>query len=276
MTAFRRPAQEHMLTTRRLPHFHVLDWPGEAPPVVLMHGNKSISRAWDFLVDASTLANRFIAPDMRGHGLSAQPATGYAIQDYVDDVLDLLDGWGIRKAIFCGYATGGYMALAIADQCPELAAGILVVDAGLKLTPALNNAPRQRVYDSFAKGRAALNRSDLWDDAVKDHYARYSYRELPGGGVEYRYFEQDETPASRAQFDVNRLKVRCPTLFIRGEHSDVTAEATMREVAALIPGARCLTVAGSHHHVPMDKPARLAVLLDEFVRGLGDGGAGRR
>lgn len=268
MTAFRRPAQEHMLAMRRIPAFHILDWPGTAPPVILMHGAKSLARAWDFLVDASTLPNRFVAPDLRGHGLSAQPRTGYAIQDYVDDVLDLLDALHIEKAVFCGYATGGYLALSIADQCPDRALGILVVDAGLKLSPAINNAPRQRVYDTFEKGRAALNRSDLWDDAVKDHYARHSYRDLPGGGVEYRYFEQDETAASRALFDVTRLKLRCPALFLRGEHSDVTREETMREVVDLFPQARMDTVMGSHHHVPMDKPARLAEKLDAFVRAL--------
>lgn len=269
MTAFRRPAREHMLTMRRLPGLHVLDWPGRAPPVILLHGAKSLSRAWDFLVDASTLPNRFVAPDLRGHGLSAQPATGYAIQDYVDDVLDLLDAWGIGQAIFCGYATGGYLALTIADQYPDRALGILVVDAGLKIAPALNNAPRQRVYDSFEKGRAALNRSERWDEAVKDHYARYSYRDLPGGKVEYRYFEQDETAASRAAFDVARLKVRCPALFLRGEHSDVTGADSLREVVALFPQARLGTVAGSGHHVPMDKPVLLAAQLDAFVRGLG-------
>ncbi len=268
MTQFRRPAQEMTLAMRRIAAMHVLDWPGTAPPVVLMHGNKSIAQAWDFMVDASQLSNRFLAPDMRGHGLSAQPATGYAIQDLVDDVLDLLDALRVKKAVFCGYATGGYVALAIADQRPDLAAGIMVVDAGLKLSPELNNAPRKRVYKSLAEGRAALNRSDLWDDAVKDHYARHSFRDLPGGGVEYRYLEQSETPASRALFDVNRLKIQCPALFLRGEHSDVTSEAAMREVVGLFSTARMATVPGSHHHIPMDKPARLAAMVDDFVRGL--------
>ena len=51
-------------------------------------------------------------------------------------------------------------------------------------------------------------------------------------------------------------------------HSDVTAAASMREVASLFPAARMATVMGSHHHVPMDKPARLAAMVDDFARQL--------
>ena len=43
MSAFRRPAQEMTLPMRRLAAMHVLDWPGTAPPVVLMHGNRKVS-----------------------------------------------------------------------------------------------------------------------------------------------------------------------------------------------------------------------------------------
>jgi len=268
MSASHRPAREMTLAMRRLAAMHVLDWPGCVPPVVLLHGNKSLSRTWDFVVDANGLDNRFLAPDLRGHGLGAQPATGYAIQDLVDDVLDLLDALKVEQAVLGGYATGGYKALLIADQAPDRARGIVHVDAGLKLSPELNNAPRQRIYASLAEGHAALNRSALWDEAVKDHYARYSFRDLPDGRVEYRYLEQDETPASRAKFDVTRLRIRCPALFVRCVHSDVTDAATMAEVAALFPTAGTATVTDSHHHVPMDKPAKLALLLGEFVRGL--------
>ncbi|MGI9657772.1 MAG: alpha/beta fold hydrolase, partial [Gaiellaceae bacterium] len=48
---------------------HVLDWDGAEPPILLLHPNRTNARVWDFVVEHSTLPNRFIAPDQRGHGL---------------------------------------------------------------------------------------------------------------------------------------------------------------------------------------------------------------
>lgn len=267
--AFRRPAVEGRISIAPDLTLHYLDWPGEGVPVLFLHGSKSNARAWDFVVDASALGDRrFIAPDQRGHGLSEAPTTGYQIENLASDMWAFLDALSIERAVVVGTATGGYMALTMASSRPERVAGIGVVDAGIWINPNLNFAPRKRVYDSMTAGRAALDRSDLWDEAAKDHYALHSFRDLGDGRVEYRHFEQPETAESRAAFDVEALKIGCPTLLVRGEHSDITEPDTHARLAGFIPQAEIATVAGSGHHVSLDKPAGLAAILDRFIAGL--------
>jgi esterase len=267
--AFRRPAVEGRISIAPDLTLHYLDWPGEGVPVLFLHGSKSNARAWDFVVDASALGDRrFIAPDQRGHGLSEAPTTGYQIENLASDMWAFLDALSIERAVVVGTATGGYMALTMASSRPERVAGIAVVDAGIWINPNLNFAPRKRVYDSMTAGRAALDRSDLWDEAEKDHYALHSFRDLGDGRVEYRHFEQPETAESRAAFDVEALKIGCPTLLVRGEHSDITEPDTHARLAGFIPQAEIATVAGSGHHVSLDKPAGLAAILDRFIAGL--------
>jgi esterase len=267
--AFRRPAVEGRISIAPDLTLHYLDWPGEGVPVLFLHGSKSNARAWDFVVDASALGDRrFIAPDQRGHGLSEAPTTGYQIENLASDMWAFLDALSIERAVVVGTATGGYMALTMASSRPERVAGIAVVDAGIWINPNLNFAPRKRVYDSMTAGRAALDRSDLWDEAAKDHYALHSFRDLGDGRVEYRHFEQPETAESRAAFDVEALKIGCPTLLVRGEHSDITEPDTHARLAGFIPQAEIATVAGSGHHVSLDKPAGLAAILDRFIAGL--------
>ncbi len=264
--AFRRPANEAHVSIAPDLSLHYLDWPGEGPPILLLHGSKSNARAWDFVVDASALAERrFVAPDLRGHGLSDAPSTGYQIESLAGDAWDFLDALSIDRAIIVGTATGGYMALTMAAARPDRVVAIAVIDAGIWIDPNLNFAPRKRVYDSMADGRAALDRSTGWDDAAKDHYAFHSFRELGDGRVEYRHFEQPETAQSRAAFDIEAMKISCPTLLVRGEHSDITSAEAHPRLRGYIPQAEIATVAGSGHHVPLDRPAGLAAALDTFV-----------
>ncbi|MDA0368699.1 MAG: alpha/beta hydrolase [Proteobacteria bacterium] len=263
---FRRPAVENRCSIADQLSLHFLDWPGTGPPVLLLHGNKSNARVWDFVVDASALPNRrFLAPDLRGHGLSDAPPTGYRIETLIDDVWAFLAALSVDRVIVVGTATGGYMALTMASARPEAVAAIAIVDSGIWIDPAINFAPRKRVYADLAVGRAALDRSDGWGDAQKDHYALHSFRALDDGRVEYRHFEQTETAESRADFDIERLNVTCPALLVRGEHSDITSTDALSRLAGYLPQAQIATVAGSGHHIPLDRPAGLAAALDDFI-----------
>jgi pimeloyl-ACP methyl ester carboxylesterase len=85
--AFKRPADEARVSIAPGLSLHYLDWPGVGPPVLLLHGSKSNARAWDFVADTSTMKDRhFLAPDLRGHGLSDAPPTGYQIEALTADV----------------------------------------------------------------------------------------------------------------------------------------------------------------------------------------------
>lgn len=264
--AFKRPADEARVSIAPGLSLHYLDWPGVGPPVLLLHGSKSNARAWDFVADTSTMKDRhFLAPDLRGHGLSDAPPTGYQIEALTADVWNFLDALVIERAVVVGTATGGYMALTMAAAKPDRVAAIAVVDAGIWIDPNLNFAPRKRIYSSMADGRAALDRSAGWDDAAKDHYAYHSFRALDDGRVEYRHFEQSETAESRDTFDIEAMKITCGTLLVRGEHSDITSAETQTRLVGHIPQAEIVTVAGSGHHVPLDRPAGLAAALDAFV-----------
>ncbi|MEQ8248226.1 MAG: alpha/beta hydrolase [Alphaproteobacteria bacterium] len=263
---FQRPAQEARCAIPGGLSLHYLDWPGEGVPVLLLHGNKSHARVWDFVVDASALAShRFLAPDLRGHGLSDAPPSGYRIETLVDDIWDFLDALSIDRVIVVGTATGGYMALTMADARPDMVAGIAVVDSGIWIDPKTNFAPRKRIYADLETGRAALDRSDRWSDAAKDHYAHHSFRPLRNRQVEYRHFEQSETAESRAAFGIEALSVACPALLVRGEHSDITSADALERLAGYIPQATTTAVADSGHHVPLDKPAAFAKVVDHFV-----------
>src|SRR5262245_38665520 len=76
----------------------VLDWEGSGPPLVLLGCYWSAHQYDEF---APKLTNQFHVYGMtrRGIGASDKPATGYAVQRSVNDLLDVLDSLKAQKPL---------------------------------------------------------------------------------------------------------------------------------------------------------------------------------
>lgn len=95
------------ITTRDGHEIFFKDW-GEGPVVTFSHGWPLSSDAWDgqLLVLAQN-GFRVVAHDRRGHGRSAQTATGNDMDGYADDLAALIEGLDLRDATLVGHSTGG-------------------------------------------------------------------------------------------------------------------------------------------------------------------------
>jgi pimeloyl-ACP methyl ester carboxylesterase len=268
---FRRPAQSRTIGLSRL-DMHYLDWPGSEPAIVLLHPNRTNARVWDFVVDASARASRFIAPDQRGHGLSEYPESGYELDDYVADTIELADRLGLGRVVLVGAATGGNIALLIAGRVPERVAALIVADAGLSLDPVINARVQKEIKHAFrfknlATAKAQMPFSALWSEAMREHYARHSFKPLPSGEVEWRYHVPGASHTEhRLEEDMwHRIEVACPTLILRGDRSAVFPPANAAKLQRLIPGSETATVTGCDHRISQDQPEQFAHLIDEFL-----------
>ena len=271
---FQRPALSCRLQANGL-SVHYLDWPGDdSLPVLLLHPKRGNARHWDFLVEHSGWRGRFVAPDMRGHGLSDWPADGHDVEHYTRDVLAVMDALALPRCVIVGAATGGNLALLLASQHPDRVAGIVVVDAGLEVPPAIAAEVSRQIehsyeFRSFAEAKAEMHFSELWSPALRDHYAHYSFRPLPGGRWAWAY---DQAAARGIGGSINkpiwdRIAVQCPAIMLRGAQSEVFTQAHLDRLKGLIPQARTVSLAGSDHMPAQDNPRAMADLLDGFLAG---------
>jgi pimeloyl-ACP methyl ester carboxylesterase len=104
--------------------------PADAPPVLLVHGWPQNWWTWRHVIP--TLAERFrvIAPDLRGHGWSEAPASGYEKEQLASDMLAVLDALALERATWIGHDWGGWTGFLAALRAPQriermLALGIL-------------------------------------------------------------------------------------------------------------------------------------------------------
>ncbi len=103
-------------------------------PIVLVHGLASNAMLWEGAALAMcALGHLVIAVDLRGHGLSEKPETGYDMQTVTQDLAGLLreiQQDGFVNPVICGQSWGGNVVLELAHTYPELVRGVVCVDGG--------------------------------------------------------------------------------------------------------------------------------------------------
>lgn len=92
---------------------------GAGDPLVLLHGVACDSRYWRDLPEYLSKKYAVVAYDLRGHGQSFAPASGYSYRDHVNDLKSLLHELGHQKVTLVGHSLGGAIAVKFALQQPE-------------------------------------------------------------------------------------------------------------------------------------------------------------
>lgn len=144
-----------------------LDWGGDGPPLVMVHGIGDDPHVFDDL--ASLLRNRFriVAYARRGHGLS-ESAGLYDGATLVEDLRQLLDSLGIQRTSLMGWSMGGNEITAFAGSYPQRVDRLVYLEAGYDWsTPDFFTA-----FETFlaANNATAADMASL--DAVRAWYRR--------------------------------------------------------------------------------------------------------
>ena len=102
---------------------------GEGPDLILVHGLATNRAFW--FGHAMRLSQQFRVTlfDLRGHGYSSMPDSGYDIRRLGADILGVMDRLAISRAALVGHSYGGAAAIEAAVQAPERVHALAVLDA---------------------------------------------------------------------------------------------------------------------------------------------------
>ena len=139
-------------------------------PVVLIHGLGANLAFW-YLGALRHLGrdHSFLLYDMRGHGASSMPETGYRLETMVADFLALLDHLGLEKVHVVGHSHGARVALVFAMRHPDRVESLTMADTQLH---ALQPPMRLNEWSYWPEWKSDLERRGVTsfppEDAVID------------------------------------------------------------------------------------------------------------
>jgi pimeloyl-ACP methyl ester carboxylesterase len=106
---------------------------GEGSPLVLLHGGLMSNETFGPVIPALVAAgHRVIAPDLQGHGRTADIDRPIDVRLMADDIAALIRHLGLDRVDLVGYSLGGGVALHTAARFPELVRRLVTVSANIR------------------------------------------------------------------------------------------------------------------------------------------------
>jgi len=248
--------------------FHYLDWGGDGPPLVMLHGLTGHARTWDHT--AAALSDRYhvYALDQRGHG-DTEWASRYGIPAMLGDLLGFLDALALPLVTLMGLSMGGIVAYQFTASHPERVSRVVVLDIGPEIAPAgarqvAASLAASNIFGSeeeaVAQARAANPRPT--DERLR-HRVAHNLRPLSDGTFTFKWDKALRDPGaigdglSPDQRWAAWNSLSCPVLLVRGDDSDILASQTAKRMVAGHPHASLAVVPDCGHSITLDRPEGL-------------------
>ncbi|MFF9396173.1 alpha/beta fold hydrolase [Streptomyces griseoluteus] len=239
------------------------DTGGDGPPLVLLHPGVGDSRIWDPVLPKLTEHHRVIRYDVRGYGRSPQPTASYSL---CDDLVAVLDHFGVRRVPLVGCSMGGATAMSLALTDPDRVTALVLLCPGVSGYPWPEEPQVDAEYEALAEagdveGLVAFGLRE-WAAAGADESAVNQLRAAAPAWLTEDEYQRRDPPV----FDRLR-ELDTPTVVMVGDRDRSTLIACNEEVAARIPGCRLVRMPGVDHLPPLRVPELVAKTVLAYCGG---------
>ncbi len=247
--------------------------PRSGSPIVLIHCFTCAINYWNGMIPLLAREHRVIAVDLLGHGGSEKPSSGYSVPIQADVIAEVLAKLGVRRAEVIGHSLGGPVAIALAEQSPQLVSSVVTIDSipdtsygdvgfigELLFTPILGEAlwrikPDFSIRDglkvAFAPG------FKVPDEFVED-VKRMTFTAYDDSHDAYDSYTKEEALPQRG------AALAVPLLAIMGAEEQIANDPRAALAAYRAAGAQTKLIAGAGHSPNVEKPAETSALVLRF------------
>jgi len=216
---------------------------------VFIHGFGGKAEQWHYQMQKFAVENRVIALDLRGHGLSDKPGSGYDMPRIIEDLETALTLLKVKgRVVLVGHSFGGAIVTEYALKNPDRVERlVLIATAGeFNLNPFF---------------RFGLNLPG-WLLRLIGPFTR-SWLHAPPHAL--KRFYKDNLSQWKGWDKFTRLEI--PTLVIRGHRDLVFERPLFEKVTASIPGAEDADIGVSGHMVMLERREAVNRSLERFLAG---------
>jgi pimeloyl-ACP methyl ester carboxylesterase len=265
---------------------------GDERPVLLCHATGFHGMVWQPLASHLT-GYHAVAPDLRGQGDSSPPV-GRPMDwaGFADDVLAVVDAWGVEDLVAVGHSKGGAALLLAEQRRPGTFRALwlyepVVFPAGAFVSaaptqPSLSSSTsaepsnplaegalrrryrfesRQAAYDNFSSKPPLC----VLDPEALHAYVDHGFADQPDGTVALKCRPEVESAIFRMASDNGAFEhlgqVSCPVTIARGAEESFGPAAFAQPVVDALPRGRLVTFDHLGHFGPLERPAEVATAI---------------
>jgi pimeloyl-ACP methyl ester carboxylesterase len=232
----------------------------EAPPILLLHGLGVSSSVFQAFARRLLPDWAVVAPDLRGHGQSDAPPSGYAPADYAADLAELIqDEFSSESVPVVGHSLGALVGMQLAALRPELVRWLVLLD------PPFDSDRRNTEVAEVYRLRHAPGR---------ELEAYLLGRNPRGGELLAQALARDFRQASDVAFETmleapafHAVRVEAPTLVLQADpkRGGVLGDPAAAAAVKGLGNARLLKIVGATHALHASHPAEVAAAIREFA-----------
>ena len=264
--------------------------PGRPIDVVFLHANGFNAMTYRSILAPLGRGLRILAVDQQGHGLSPQRAPAEGRTDWLDlrdDLIALLDVLDGGPVVLSGHSLGGAVSVMATAERPGRVRGLGLFDpvfvskearariaasGGTIDNPLAAGADRRRVVfpsrELAFKGYHGRGAFRTWPDAAIRDYIADGFRDRPDGTVELSCAPAWEASSFRAQSTdpwPAMRRIAAPVRILRAETGSTCHVETPEEFNPDNADVRVLTVPGTTHFLPIERPDLVRETLLELM-----------
>lgn len=247
--------------------------------LLCVHGLTRNGRDFDTLAEAMSAHYRVICPDVVGRGQSShlRDPSGYAIPQYVADMVTLIARLDVDSVHWLGSSMGGLIGMALAAQSGTPIHKLVLNDIGPMITG--DSLRRIGEYLGADPGWYSPDEAQAYvqsicapfgplSDNQWRHLTETSIVQREDGRWRFRYDPRIAEPfhASIAEPEISLWPlyeaINCRTLAIRGAESDLLARDTWEKMATCGPRAELAEIPGVGHAPMFFDDAQISVVRD--------------
>lgn len=188
-------------------------------------------------------------PDLPGFGLSDKPKGALDVGGHAQVVAALLDHLAIAPVALLGNSFGAQVAVEVAVRRPDLVAALILV--GPTTDPAAASVwgqLRRLLLDLVHEDprQVPILATDIRDAGVRRILATLRH-------------------AVRTPITARLGAIDVPALFVRGSEDRIAPQGWLARAAAMVPGARSVTIDGAAHNAVTTAGPQLAAAVEAFL-----------
>ncbi|MEE9202062.1 MAG: alpha/beta hydrolase [Dehalococcoidia bacterium] len=253
-------------------HYEVF---GAGRDIVLCHGYSGSHQDWAHPISDLMSDYRVLVMDHRGHGGSRAPssADAYSVNTFAEDVRSVMALAGAQGCCLGGHSMGGFTALELTLNHPELVAALVLVDtssgemdmpqehreARLKALEVARTQGMGAAYD-YVAANSPMVREHLQKHPRMREISRQRTVETSVDG----YIHAWDAIRNWTPVTPRLSEIKVPTLIVVGEE-DASFLRPAQVLKEGIPNSRVAVIPGSGHTPHLEQPEAFNRVLRGFL-----------